>query len=113
MYAILRQGNHQYRVAPGDIIQVEKISADKGQEIELGDVLVLSDGKNTELGQPLVNDARVTAKVLRNGRGRKIIVYKFRRRKGFAKKQGHRQDFTEVQILGLHKGDTQLQAAAE
>lgn len=112
MYAILRQGNHQYRVAPGDIIQVEKLDVDKGDRIELDEVLALNDGQSTEVGSPCVADAHVTARVLRNGRGKKVIVYKFKRRKGYSKKQGHRQDFTEIQILGLHKSGQELKAPA-
>jgi large subunit ribosomal protein L21 len=100
-YAILRQGGHQYRVAPGDIIQIEKLDAEKGQELELEDVLALHDGAKLEFGAPRVADAQVKARVLRNGRGRKIVVFKMKKRKGYHRKQGHRQDFTEIMVTGI------------
>jgi large subunit ribosomal protein L21 len=104
-YAILRQGGHQYRVAPGDVIQIEKIDVEKGQQIEMEDVLVLHDGSKLEIGSPRVEDTMVQAKVLRHGRGRKIVVFKKKRRKGYSKKQGHRQDFVEIKITGItHNG---------
>ncbi|MBX3729800.1 MAG: 50S ribosomal protein L21 [Candidatus Sumerlaeia bacterium] len=100
-YAILRQGGHQYRVAPGDIIQIEKLDAEKGQVLELEDVLALHDGAKLEFGVPRVADAQVKARVLRNGRGRKIVVFKMKKRKGHHRKQGHRQDFTEIMVTGI------------
>lgn len=112
MYAIVRQGNHQYRVQPGDVIQIEKIAAEKGDEVELGEVLLVHDGQKLEFGSPVVSDTAVKAKVLRNGRGKKIVVYKFKRRKGYSKKQGHRQSFTEVKITGVVRNGKELAAAA-
>lgn len=103
MYAILRQGGRQYRVSPQDVIQIEKVDAEQGAELDLEDVLMISNGDDLQIGSPRVNDAKVTAKVLRQGRGKKVIVYKFKRRKGYEKRQGHRQDFTEVQITGIYK----------
>jgi large subunit ribosomal protein L21 len=96
MYAILRQGGRQYRVSPGDIIQI--------------DVLMLNDGSGLSVGEPRVADCSVKARVLREARGRKITVFKYKRRKGYAKKQGHRQDFTEVQITGIVKNGQTLNA---
>ncbi len=110
MYAIVRQGSHQYRVAPGDVIQIEKIDAEKGQEVQLDDVLMLSDGEMTEIGSPRIDNAAVKAKVLRNDRGPKIIVFKFKRRKGYMKRQGHRQSFTELKITGFVKDGQELAA---
>lgn len=104
VYAVLRQGNHQYRVQPGDVIQIEKIDAEKGTEVELEDVLLVNDGSSVEYGTPRVEGASVKARVVRNGRGRKIVVFKFKRRKGYHKKQGHRQSFTEVRITDILKG---------
>ena len=104
MYAILKQGGRQYRVSPGDVIQIDKLGAEKGTELDLDGVLMISDGDSVEVGAPRCDDFRVTAKVLREARGKKITVYKFKRRKGYARTQGHRQDFTEVKITGITKG---------
>ncbi|MEQ8821499.1 MAG: 50S ribosomal protein L21 [Sumerlaeia bacterium] len=112
MYAVLRQGTHQYRVTPGDTIQVEKISAEKGDTIDLEEVLLISGKDGVELGSPRLSGVTVRAQVLREGRGKKVIVYKFRRRKGFAKKQGHRQSFTELRITGFFKDGEEIEASA-
>ncbi len=105
MYAILRQGGHQYRVAPGDVLQIEAISAEPGETLQLEDVLLLRKSDGLEIGEPRVNGAAVEAKVIRHGRGRKVRVYKFKRRKGFSKTRGHRHAFTEIRIDGLsHNG---------
>lgn len=111
MYAIVRQGNHQYRVQPGDVIQIEKIDAEKGDEVQLEEVLLVHDGQKLEFGTPVVGGAAVKAKVVRVGRGKKVVVYKFKRRKGYSKKQGHRQSFTEVRITGLVRDGKELAAA--
>ncbi len=110
MYAILRQGGRQYRVSPGDIIQIDLLGATKGDEVELDNVLMLNDGDGLSVGEPRVADCSVKARVLREARGRKITVFKYKRRKGYAKKQGHRQDFTEVQITGIVKNGQTLNA---
>jgi large subunit ribosomal protein L21 len=110
MYAILRQGGRQYRVSPGDIIQIDLLGATKGDEVELDNVLMLNDGSGLSVGEPRVADCSVKARVLREARGRKITVFKYKRRKGYAKKQGHRQDFTEVQITGIVKNGQTLNA---
>ena len=108
MYAVLRQGGHQYRVAPGDIIQIEKIDAEKGAEVTLEDVLAVSSGDKLELGEPRIGGAAVKAKVLRQGLGKKIDVYKFKRRKGYEKRYGHRQPFTEIKILSVSRDGRDL-----
>ena len=113
MYAVLRHGNHQYRVAPGDMIQVEKFEAEPGQELEFEDVLVLNDGSTTEVGKPRVEGATVKAKVLGGGRSKKVTVYKFKRRKGYSKKQGHRQSYVQLRVTEILKNGTALQAPAE
>jgi large subunit ribosomal protein L21 len=110
MYAILRQGGRQYRVSPGDIIQIDLLGAVKGDEVELGNVLMVNDGSGLTLGLPRVEGVAVKARVLREARGRKITVFKYKRRKGYSKKQGHRQDFTEVQITGILKNGESLSA---
>lgn len=110
-YAILRQGGRQYRVQPGDKIQVDRLDVQPGDEIELQDVLALNDDSNLEIGEPRVLGAVVKAKVLRQDRGKKIVVFKFKRRKGYARKRGHRQQFTELHITGLQKDGKELAAA--
>ena len=108
MYAVLRQGSHQYRVQPGDTIQIEKIEAEKGEEITLEDVLALSNGSGLEVGAPRVLGASIRAKVLRQDRGPKIDIYKFKRRKNEARRRGHRQPFTEIKIIALAKNGNDL-----
>lgn len=109
MYAVIKQGGRQYKVSPGDVIQIQKIEAEKGDDVELSNVLMLHDGSDLTIGAPSV-DAAVKAKVLRQDKGKKIIVFKFKRRKGYSKKQGHRQLFTEVRITGLTKDGKELSA---
>ncbi len=108
MYAVLRQGSHQYRVSPGDVIQIEKIDAEKGQEVELEDILLLNSADGVEIGEPRIPGAAVKARVLRQDRGKKILVYKFKRRKGYEKRKGHRQDFTELKVLSVSRDGREL-----
>jgi large subunit ribosomal protein L21 len=98
-YAIIRSGGKQYRVAPGEVIRVPSLAGKKeGETVEFTEVLVAGDGDSVRLGAPLLDGARVTGTVLEQGRGSKIIVFKFKRRKQYKRKQGHRQDFTAVKI---------------
>ncbi len=103
MYAVIRTGGKQYRVAEGQILRIEKIEgAEEGSTVELSDVLLVSaDGKVT-VGTPVVEGAKVTAEVRKQGRTRKIDVIKFRRRKHYRKHAGHRQHFTEIKITGIN-----------
>ena len=98
-YAIIRTGGKQFRVSPGDIVRVPNL-ADKneGDTVEFEDVLVAGDDNGVRIGAPSVSGARVTATVLKNGRGQKIIVFKFKKRKHFKRTKGHRQGFTAVKI---------------
>jgi large subunit ribosomal protein L21 len=98
MYAVVKSGGKQYRVAPGDKIKVETISADVGQGVTLSEVLAVSDGSSVRVGSPLVAGASVSATVLSHGRYPKITIFKMKRRKHFAKNGGHRQNFTELRI---------------
>jgi large subunit ribosomal protein L21 len=98
MYAIVQSGGKQYKVEPGDLVKVEKLPGDPGTKIELDQVLALSEGEGIKLGKPVIEDAVVKATILRTSRGRKIIVFKKKRRKGFKKKQGHRQWYTLLRI---------------
>jgi large subunit ribosomal protein L21 len=101
MYAVIKTGGKQYKVAAGDKIKVEQIAADVGQDIVLDQVLAVFDGADTRLGAPLLAGAAVKAKVLAHGRGEKIRIFKMRRRKHYQKHQGHRQNFTELQIESI------------
>ena len=96
MYAIIKTGSKQYRVAEGDVIQVEKLHVEEGKEVTFDHVLMVSDGQEVKVGAPLIDGAKVTATVQAHGRGKKIIVYKHK--KNYHKKQGHRQDFTRLHI---------------
>ncbi len=98
MYAIIRTGGKQYQVAPGDILRVEKLQGEVGDTLELDDVLMVVDGEDVRIGQPVVEGARVTAKVLEQGKAKKVLVFKKKRRKGYRKKQGHRQLYTALTI---------------
>lgn len=108
MYAVIKTGGKQYRVAAGDKLKVERLAGEVGSDITLDQVLMLADGDNVTIGAPLVNGASVQAKVLAHGRGNKVMIFKFRRRKHYRKTQGHRQDFTEIEIgaIGATGGAT-------
>jgi large subunit ribosomal protein L21 len=98
-YAIIRTGGKQFRVSPGDIVRVPNLTDKKeGDKVEFDDVLVAGDDNGVRIGAPSVSGARVNATVLKNGRGQKIIVFKFKKRKHFKRTKGHRQGFTAVKI---------------
>lgn len=99
--AIIRTGGKQYRVAPGEVLRVEKLEGDVGSKIEFDDVLLVGDGDGVKIGAPLVKGAKVSAEIQKHGRGKKVIVYKFRRRKQYRRKNGHRQPFTEIKVTGI------------
>lgn len=101
MYAVIKTGGKQYRVAAGEKIKVEQIPAEVGAEITLDQVLMVGEGESVRIGTPLVSGATVTAKVLAQGRGPKVQIFKMRRRKHYQKHQGHRQGFTELEISGI------------
>ncbi len=114
MYAVLKTGGKQYRVAANDILEVEKLPAEAGETIELGEVLMIGDGEATEVGAPLVEGARVAAEVLEQKRGKKVIVFKKKRRKNYRRTRGHRQDLTVLRIAGvLRPGETLAAAVPE
>lgn len=98
MYAVIKTGGKQYRVAAGEKIKVEQMPADVGQDIVLDEVLAVVDGDDAKFGTPLVDGAKVTAKVLSHGRHDKVRIFKMRRRKHYQKHQGHRQNYTELRI---------------
>jgi large subunit ribosomal protein L21 len=104
MHAIIRTGGKQYRVAEGQTLRIESLPANPGDSIELNEVLMISDAGQTIIGTPQVVGAKVLATVVANGRGPKIRIVKFRRRKHYRKQMGHRQNFTQVEITSIVKG---------
>ena len=98
MYAVIKTGGKQYRVAPGEKIKIEQIPADVGAQIVLDQVLMVGSGDAVTIGQPLVAGALVNATVVSQGRHDKVTIFKMRRRKHYQKRQGHRQNYTEIQI---------------
>ena len=101
MYAVIKTGGKQYKVAAGEKIKVELIAADVGQEIVIDQVLAVGDGADLKVGSPLVAGASVTAMVVAQGKHDKVHIFKMRRRKHYRKSQGHRQNFTELQISAV------------
>ncbi len=100
MYAVVKTGGKQYRVQEGDVIRVEKLPGDVGSSIDLTEVLMLG-GDKVVVGKPMVEGATVTAQITGQDRAKKIIIFKMRRRKGYRRKAGHRQPFTELKITGV------------
>lgn len=98
MYAVIKTGGKQYKVAAGDKLKVEKLVGDVGSKVVIDKVLLIADGETTTIGAPLVAGAKVNATVVSHGRADKVMIFKFRRRKHYRKTQGHRQSFTEIQI---------------
>ena len=101
MYAVIQTGGKQYRVQPGETVQVEKLDAEVGKTVEFTEVLMVADGENVRLGTPHVKGVKVTAEVVDQGRDTKILVYKYRRRKAWHRKQGHRQPFTALKVTEI------------
>jgi large subunit ribosomal protein L21 len=101
MYAVVKTGGKQYRVVAGEKIKVEQIPADVGAEITLDQVLMVGEGESVKIGAPMVAGAKVTAKVIAHGRHDKVNIFKMRRRKHYQKHQGHRQNYTELEIAGI------------
>jgi len=101
MYAVIKTGGKQYRVSTGDTLRLEKLDAGEGDSVEFNQVLMVGEGEDVRIGAPFVDGSHVTATVKSHGRGRKIEIIKFRRRKHHMKRMGHRQDYTEVEITGI------------
>ena len=101
MYAVIKTGGKQYKVAVGEKVKVEQIAADVGQEVVIDQVLAVGDGAELKVGTPVISGATVKATVLSHGRHPKVRIFKMRRRKHFKKQQGHRQNFTELRIDAL------------
>ena len=101
MYAVFSTGGKQYRATTGDIIKVEKLEAEKGATVELDQVLMVGEGSDVKVGTPFVDGGKVTAKVVEHGRGDKVKIIKFKRRKHHMKQMGHRQYSTALEITGI------------
>ncbi|MCC5863534.1 MAG: 50S ribosomal protein L21 [Wenzhouxiangella sp.] len=101
MYAVFTTGGKQYRASEGDVVRVEKLDVDKGATVELDQVLMVGEGDDVRIGTPTVEGGKVTAEVVDHGRGEKIRIIKFRRRKHHMKQMGHRQYYTELKITGI------------
>jgi large subunit ribosomal protein L21 len=101
MYAVVQTGGKQYRVTEGATLRVEKIKADEGSSVEIDKVLMVGEGESVKIGTPYVEGGKVTATVKSHGRGKKVNIIKFKRRKHHMKRQGHRQWYTELEITGI------------
>ena len=98
MYAVVESGGKQYKVQEGEILRVEKISGDVGSPVTFDKVLLLSDGDKVDIGKPVLKTATVNGHIVQQGKAKKVIVFKYKRRKRYRRKQGHRQQYTAVQI---------------
>lgn len=98
MYAVIKTGGKQYKVSEGEVVKVEKLSGEIGSSIELETVLAIGEGEGIQLGTPVVEGAKVIAEIVEQGKGKKLTIFKKKRRKGYTKKQGHRQLFTGLKI---------------
>jgi len=101
MYAVFRTGDKQFRAEPGASLRIPSLDVEPGESVTFEDVLLVSDGSDVKVGTPVVKGASVTAEVVKHGRDKKIIVFKRKRRKGYRKKNGHRQGFTEIKVAGI------------
>lgn len=98
MYAVIKTGGKQYRVSPGDLLKVDKVTGNIGDAVSFDKVLMTSDGENVNLGKPYLEDIKVNGRIASHGKDRKVVVFKYKKRKGYRKKRGHRQVFTLVEI---------------
>ena len=101
MFAVFQSGGKQHRVSEGDVVKLELLTAETGEEVVFDKVLMVADGDNVNVGAPYVESGKVTAEVVRSDRAKKVRIIKFKRRKDFLRRQGHRQWFTEVKITGI------------
>ena len=113
MYAVIKTGGKQYKVKEGQTLKVEKLVGEEGTELDMDDILMIVDGDKVEVGGPLVEGAKVSAKIKSHGRAPKINVVKFRRRKHYRKQMGHRQAFTELMITKISQGTGSKREASE
>jgi len=104
MYAVIESGGKQYRVAEGETLRVEKLAAQAGDKLKFAPLLFADDGGNVQVGRPRVSGVTVEAEVLEQGLGQKIIIFKYKRRKSYRRKQGHRQPYTALKITSIKAG---------
>lgn len=108
MLAVIKTGGKQYLVSPGEKIKVEKLNIEENKDVVFGDVLLLKEGKEIKVGSPFIDGARVIGKVLKQGKEKKVIVFKYKPKKRYKVKNGHRQLFTEVEILKIESKKNSL-----
>jgi large subunit ribosomal protein L21 len=113
MYAVFRSGGKQYRASKGEVLRLEKLDADEGAEVSFDEVLLVGDGKDIKVGSPLLSGTSVSAKVLKQGKTKKVSVVKFRRRQNYLRQHTHRQFFTEVEITDISSGKAAPRKVAE
>jgi len=101
MTAIFETGGKQYKVSEGDVVYIEKLNVSEGDTVAFDKVLAIVDGKDSRFGSPYLDGAKVEANVVKNGKSKKIIVFKYKRRKNYKRRQGHRQPYTKVQITSI------------
>jgi len=111
MYAVFRSGGKQYRAVKGDVLRLEKIDGDEGATVKFDEVLLVGEGSDIKVGSPTLSGSTVSAKVVRQGKSRKVSVVKFKRRKNYLRQGSHRQFFTEVEITGITGGSAKKAAA--
>ncbi len=102
MYAVVETGGKQYKVTEGDVIFVEKLDVEEGAEVTLDKVLMAGEGDAVKVGTPVVEGATVTAKVVKNGKSKKVVVFKMKRKKNYRRKKGHRQPYTKLEITAVN-----------
>ncbi len=102
MHAIIVTGGKQYKVTEGDVLYIEKLNAEAGEEITFDQVLAVLDGDNATFGTPVVEGASVTANVVKNGKGKKVLVFKYKPKKNYRRRQGHRQPYTKIEITKVN-----------
>lgn len=112
MYAVIQTGGKQYRVQEGDVITIEKLNVEAGDKVEFDQVLVLGEGAEIKVGAPYVDGAKVFGSVVENGKAKKVIIFKYKSKKDYRKKQGHRQPYTMVEITGIGADKPAKKAAA-
>jgi len=105
MYAVLRSGGKQYRVEPGKVFKVGKVPGGIGEEVFFKDIMMVLDDNDTHIGKPLIEDFWVRCRIVEQGRSRKVIVFKYKRRKGYRRKRGHKQHFTALRVEEIGRGD--------
>lgn len=104
MYAVVATGGKQYKVAEGDVLRIEKIPGEIGDTVSIDDVLMVADGDQVDIGRPRVENAAVNARIVEQGKGKKVLVFKYKRRKRYRRMKGHRQPFTAIKIDNITNG---------